>query len=915
MSRSAKVFEVFCLSVLAMLIFSSPAWGLDPALKPGEYLMNTWTVTDGLCSDEIRCIAQTPDNYLWIGTAKGLTRFDGVKMEIIDPGFHKAAGAAYIARLYVDRRGSLWICTFFGLIQYKNNQFKSYGNNSGLPQKIPAYINEIENGKLVVSYLDDYIFYYHPGTDSFKRFTKAKHYDVEPVIKITEDSKGVVWVCSLRKGLYKLIGENFVKAGLNVPGGAGVVRDYIEHSSGDLLVGSAKGLIRMDMNTKKTELLTAENNGLSRGRILQILEDNHQTIWLATHEGLNRITRNQRDEKQVEVMLKAEDISGLFEDSEKNLWVGTDGAGIIRIKNPVIKTYTVADGLPNNRIHCLMTDSKGDIWIGTNTKLCRYRNQRFEIIPDDLYERRYALIEDQKGNIWEGGARGLVKNPATAPQRFTSKDGLPPYILFDLFSDSKNRLWIGTFKGFCRYDNGTFTTFTAADGLPGNFTTGFFEDKNHDILVTTLHGITRFPKGKLGATLQKELFWGETISFILPDKSSPDVLWVGTYRHGLKRFADGKWFSFAQAPGLEIKELYMAVEDAFGYFWFSGDKGILRIKKKELNAYAGGKSDWINTTAFTTGDGMLSRICAWSSSNSITKTRDGELWFATQRGICAIDPAKVRIDKRQPNVIIESVSVDKKIVGDINKINPVKYGSEIAFRFTAPTFASPGSTRFRYRLEGVDKKWHTLPLGDRRGVVYNELSAGKYRFRVIAINRFGGVNSSGASAAFEVLPPFYATFWFWGLILFVIGAGTGGGIFWFGKTYIRKPTPVTSYEKTKLDPVKSKKIIKKLKALMDIQKLYQDDNLSLKDLANKLHVTSHFLSQLLNDQLGVSFFDMVNGYRVEEVKERLSDPEDANTPVLTIAYDAGFSQKSSFNRYFKKMTGLTPSQFRKNNEH
>ncbi len=101
---------------------------------------------------------------------------------------------------------------------------------------------------------------------------------------------------------------------------------------------------------------------------------------------------------------------------------------------------------------------------------------------------------------------------------------------------------------------------------------------------------------------------------------------------------------------------------------------------------------------------------------------------------------------------------------------------------------------------------------------------------------------------------------------------------------------------------------------MEIEKIYRDDTLSLNTLAKKLHVSAHFLSQLINEQLGNSFYEMLNSYRIEEVKLRLTDPAEAEIPILTIAYDAGFSTKSSFNRYFKKFTGTTPSQFKKNPE-
>lgn len=119
------------------------------------------------------------------------------------------------------------------------------------------------------------------------------------------------------------------------------------------------------------------------------------------------------------------------------------------------------------------------------------------------------------------------------------------------------------------------------------------------------------------------------------------------------------------------------------------------------------------------------------------------------------------------------------------------------------------------------------------------------------------------------------------------------------------------YQKSGLNDNKAKEYLDQLLQFVEKEKPYLDNKLSLKDVADKLEISVNHLSQVINEQLKVSFFDFINKYRVEEFIFRLSLPESKQFTILAIAYDCGFNSKSGFNTIFKKMTGLTPSQFMK----
>lgn len=128
-------------------------------------------------------------------------------------------------------------------------------------------------------------------------------------------------------------------------------------------------------------------------------------------------------------------------------------------------------------------------------------------------------------------------------------------------------------------------------------------------------------------------------------------------------------------------------------------------------------------------------------------------------------------------------------------------------------------------------------------------------------------------------------------------------------------TTKTKYKTSALSDDLSQQLIIELKELMETEKPYLDSQLSLPQLAEKLGVSAHYLSQIINEQLEQNFFEFVNSFRVSEAKVILSDSARKKENILTVALEVGFNSKSSFYTAFKKRTGLTPGEFRKQASH
>lgn len=143
----------------------------------------------------------------------------------------------------------------------------------------------------------------------------------------------------------------------------------------------------------------------------------------------------------------------------------------------------------------------------------------------------------------------------------------------------------------------------------------------------------------------------------------------------------------------------------------------------------------------------------------------------------------------------------------------------------------------------------------------------------------------------------------------VLLSALGAGLWFFLRRRARKRTA----EKRALLPPNSAELVKnKLVRLLKDERLYRDEDLSLQSLAERLAVSPHQLSWVINEELRVSFASLVNGYRAEEVKSRLADPSLNGSSILRAAMEAGFNSKASFNRAFKAHTGMTPSQYKRN---
>jgi signal transduction histidine kinase len=343
----------------------------------------------------------------------------------------------------------------------------------------------------------------------------------------------------------------------------------------------------------------------------------------------------------------------------------------------------------------------------------------------------HALCEDRQGNLWIGTSSGL--NCLTNGKFSTQfSEGVRT-----ILEDHQGTLWVGTENGLECRQNGEWTRFTRNDGLSDDIITAIYEDKDN-------------------------------------------TLWIGTASGGLNRMRGRRFTSYTIRQGLFSDEIFSIVEDDEGWLWMSCSRGVFRARARDFDAYDAGRAQWIASIAYGRTDGMESPQCNGAGKPAVWKSRDGRLWFPTSKGVVAVDPRTMKIDHTPPPVYVNQVLVDKQPLrepgADDTPLHVRPGRGELEFHYTAISLSAAEKVRFKYKLDRIDSDW--VDAGNRRTAYYNNVSPGKYRFQVIACNKDGIWNDSGAAVTFELEPYYWQTWWFRGLLaLLVIGGASGTALY------------------------------------------------------------------------------------------------------------------------------------------
>jgi signal transduction histidine kinase/ligand-binding sensor domain-containing protein len=714
--------------------------------RAAEYHLKTWTVENGLPQNVIRGIAQTPDGYLWIATLDGLARFDGVRFTIFNKSNTAGVGSNRFSAMVQDRNGDLWLSTESGgLTRYHGGTFRSFGPEDGIPAgSVRGILRASAGGIWVLS--EDSILKFNPQTSEFMDVTPANaKVRYQPLYW---DSAGLWGQDST--GLHLFIDGNFISYPLPawLSGkplwGVGIDQSgavWIEDSEG------RHGVIAP--NTQTVKLVEA-----SSPQTISYVDSRGRRWSQRVTKRLSRLLEVQSSGHVATIAL-----TRFFEDKEGNIWVGTEGDGLYQLQEETITVLSKAQGLIDQDVYPIYQDKAGTIWIGAwQLGLSSYRKGKFtnysvaQGLPAPLVS---ALGGDRDGNLWVGTHGGFT---VFRDGKFHTPDVFLPKhsVVHAILQDPGGTLWFGTTNGLVAYRNGPSRTITEQDGLASNDVKIIIQGASGDLWIGGAGGLTRLHGSQFTQWTERDGLPSGNIRSLYED--SAGVLWIGTYDGGLGRLKDGKFTRYTEHNGLFNNGVFQILEDGRENLWMSSNRGIYRVSKHDLNAFANGEQTSITSVAYGETDGMLNEECNGGMAPAGIKANDGKLWFPTQNGVAVIDPTTVWINQQPPPVIIETAFVERIPANIQNglRIPPNKENLEI--EYTALSFVRSEQIHFRYKLDGLDSNW--IDAGSRRTAYYSHLPPGTYTFHVIADNSDGVWNTNGQSLTITVQAPFYRTWWF-----------------------------------------------------------------------------------------------------------------------------------------------------------
>jgi len=738
------------LAWFVLLSLAQAAFSLDPSRRVLQYVHEEWGEERGFIGGAIYAIGQSSDGYLWIGTERGLVRFDGSSFTLIQFPVPDSPATGPVRGFASDASGNLWIRTDGPrLLLYHDGKFENADARYDLQGLIVTAVTSDEQHRIILTGLGDRTLRYERG-----QFETILNPEDNPgiVISLAVTRDESIWLGTSDHGLYRARHSQIsrVTEGLAEP----QIKCLFPAADGELWIGTDDGVYVLEVGATRVSSLPS----LRHLQILAITQDLDNNLWIGTNHGIVRISALGAVSLELVDWKANYEVRAIFQDADGDIWFGGP-RGIEQLRNGMFRSFSAADGLTANGGGPLYVDGKGRIWFAPDSggiflidngraRRITFRGLNHEVI--------YS-ISGGGGDIWIGRERGgltLLTEIGTSfsAHTFTKSDGLVQNSIYSVHRCRDGTVWAGTVSsGLIRLSGGRFTTFSDTDSLPSNAVNSIMESSNGTLWVATPNGLASYAKGRWKSYGPDDGLPSPVVKAIYED--STHQLWIGG-AGGLSYLSFGAIRVPRNMPDVLREQIAGISEDSSGFLWVVTSDHVVRVNRVAL--LSGSLLD-TDVQSFGVEDGLAGSQGV-DRNDTIVADQSGRIWLSLRSGLYMADPSFSEKIVGSVGVRVESLSAGGRQL-DTRTPPRIPAGTEsITVNFGDTNLSTPKRIRFRYRLKGPGEQWSDIVASKQ--VVLSNLGPGSHVFQIEASSPAGLWNGPDTNIPFIVEPAFWQTQWF-----------------------------------------------------------------------------------------------------------------------------------------------------------
>ncbi len=762
MNKQLQIISFLLLSTITQLMFAQ------------TYNFKNYNTEQGLAQSQVLAIHQDVDGNMWFGTnSGGVSKFDGNKF--YNYTVSNGLVSNFVFSIAQTHNNELLFGTDKGLSVFNAGKFVNYTtyNYKPLPQIFKIISNKTTNWLGT----EQGVFIYE--NNQITAFTEDKLLQNSSVFTLFADNNNGVWFGTTQNGLiyYNLKTKAFKHFNTN----SGLYNNYIQsitqNKNNDILIGTPTGL-----NVINTDFLVLPGNFIPEQFLIgfrSILSTTTNGQFFGTSSsGLINYNNGKLKNFSLKNGLTNNSILSLFEDREKNIWIGTNGVGLYKYSGDCFTSYSTQNNLPENYINTIAQNADGSYWLGLrNHGIVKIANGiQTTILPDFKKNNTIPdlnvniILPATNGQLFIGTESGLCYNQNNKYTLVTGLNFFEKYIL-TLYEDSKHTIWIGTTDGLYTYQNNTVTQVTEINKLKqGDVPLSIYsiiEGENGNIFISTTSGLFKLGNKSL---LKIDDIKPLVISAIKDYKNN---IWFGT-EEGLFEYNNINFKKITDTENRLSNTINFLQTDNYRRLLVGTNAGVQLLN---LNDYY--TKNTIKVQHFGKEDGLIGLE---SNFNASFKDKTGRILIGTTTGLAIYDP---HFDTKNTIEALTKITDVKLFFGQENifKYSQVKDSTltlpqqlklpfnknHITFSFIGVSLTAPEKVLYSYKLEGLDDEWS--PASNKTEATFSSLQPGSYKFSVKSSNNDGLWNKTPVCYEFDVLAPWYRTWWFYTLcIITVIGS-------------------------------------------------------------------------------------------------------------------------------------------------